>query len=136
MTGRQRQLVQATFQRIKPIQDLTASLFYARLLELDPSLKWLFKVDLKQQGRRLMLMINLAVKRLERLDDLPLEPQKTGFCPPACGFEQHRCQHVRPALLWTLEYGLGTAFTPEVKEAWSTFYGLLAEPLEDVAMAI
>ena len=30
------------------------------------------------------------------------------------------------ALLWTLEKGLGDQFTPSVKEAWATVYGLLA----------
>ncbi len=29
-------------------------------------------------------------------------------------------------VLWTLEKGLGDQFTPSVKEAWATVYGLLA----------
>ena len=34
---------------------------------------------------------------------------------------------VGAALLWALEQGLGADFTPEIKEAWATVYGLLAE---------
>ena len=33
---------------------------------------------------------------------------------------------VAGALLWTLEMGLGEAFTPEVKVAWTAVYGVLA----------
>ena len=40
---------------------------------------------------------------------------------------------VGAALLWTLEKGLGTAFTPEVKEAWVTVYALLATTMKNAA---
>jgi nitric oxide dioxygenase len=33
---------------------------------------------------------------------------------------------VGETLLWTLEQGLGEAFTPEVKEAWTEAYALLS----------
>jgi len=33
-------------------------------------------------------------------------------------------------LLWTLERGLGAAFTAEVKEAWITVYELLADTMK------
>ena len=40
---------------------------------------------------------------------------------------------VGAALLWTLEMGLGRAFTPEVKDAWATVYGLLATTMKTAA---
>ena len=36
---------------------------------------------------------------------------------------------VAQALLWTLEQGLKDDFTPEVKEAWTTVYTLLADTM-------
>jgi hemoglobin-like flavoprotein len=39
------------------------------------------------------------------------------------------------ALLWTLEQGLGDAFTPEVRDAWSTAYGWLAFTMQRAAAA-
>jgi hemoglobin-like flavoprotein len=39
------------------------------------------------------------------------------------------------ALLWTLEKGLGSAFTPEMKDAWATVYGILASVMKDAARA-
>ena len=38
---------------------------------------------------------------------------------------------VGSALLWTLEKGLGETFTPEVKDAWGTAYGLLASHMRE-----
>jgi nitric oxide dioxygenase len=40
---------------------------------------------------------------------------------------------VGAALPWTLEKGLGDAFTPETKEAWATVYGILATTMQNAA---
>ena len=50
-----------------------------------------------------------------------------------------RPQHydtVGAALLWTLEQGLGEAFTPDVKSAWTTVYGVLATTMKDAAAKV
>jgi hemoglobin-like flavoprotein len=39
------------------------------------------------------------------------------------------------ALLLTLSQGLGDAFTDEVREAWSTAYGLMASTMSEAAGA-
>ena len=43
---------------------------------------------------------------------------------------------VGAALLWTLQQGLGPAFTPEVKSAWTTVYGLLASTMKAAAQSV
>ena len=40
---------------------------------------------------------------------------------------------VGEVLHWTLEQGLGDAFTPEVKNAWMAVHGLLAGTMKDAA---
>ena len=40
---------------------------------------------------------------------------------------------VGAALLWTLQQGLGEAFTPEVKDAWATAYIILSTTMIDAA---
>ena len=70
MTGKQKRLVQASFEQVKPIADVAARLFYGCLFELDPRLEALFTGDLEEQGRKLMRMIGLAVKGLDKLDEL------------------------------------------------------------------
>ena len=40
---------------------------------------------------------------------------------------------VGAALLWTLEQGLGEAFTDEVHDAWAAAYGLLSAAMIEAA---
>ena len=54
MTPEQKTLVQNSFEQVLPIADVAAELFYGRLFELDPSLRHLFRGDMKAQGRALM----------------------------------------------------------------------------------
>jgi len=42
---------------------------------------------------------------------------------------------VGAALLWTLEQGLGSKFTEDVKTAWATAYGILSQVMKDAAYA-
>ena len=135
MTPRQKQLVQSTFKEITPFAGVAANLFYARLFELDPSLRRLFKGDLQEQGQNLMKMLSLAVKGLDRLDELVPAVRALGERYINYGVQEHHYDTVGAALLWTLEYSLGPVFTTEVKEAWSTVYNLLSEAMQDVAMA-
>src|SRR5258706_11982879 len=50
MTPKQIEIVQSTFTKVAPIVEIAADLFYARLFELDPQLKAMFKGDMKRQG--------------------------------------------------------------------------------------
>ena len=126
-------LVQQTFAAIAPIADDAASLFYHRLFEMDPSLQRLFRGDMAEQRRKLMQMLTVAVKGLHRLDQLVPVVEDLGRRHAGYGVTDLHYETVGAALLWTLEMGLGGAFTPEVKEAWVTVYGLLASTMKGAA---
>ena len=49
MTPRQVALVQESFDKIVPIREQAAALFYERLFDLDPSTRPLFRGDMKSQ---------------------------------------------------------------------------------------
>jgi hemoglobin-like flavoprotein len=133
LTIAQKTLVQASFATIAPIADDAAVLFYRRLFELDPSLKALFRGDMAEQRKKLMQMLTAAVKGLDRLDQLVPVVQELGRRHVVYGVADSHYDTVGDALLWTLEKGLGRGFTPEVKEAWVTVYGLLATTMRDAA---
>ena len=133
MTPKQKMLVQATFEKVAPIADDAAALFYGRLFSLDPSLAGLFSGDMKEQGRKLMRMIGMAVNGLDRLDELVPLVQNLGQRHVGYGVKAQHYDTVGSALLWTLEKGLGPDFTPEVKDAWATVYTLLAKTMKDAA---
>ena len=133
LTVHQKTLVQDSFAIVAPIADDAAALFYRRLFELDPSLQRMFRGDMAEQRRKLMQMLTAAVKGLDRLDQLVPVVQDLGRRHATYGVEDRHYETVGAALLWTLEKGLGKAFTPETKEAWATVYGVLATTMQDAA---
>ncbi len=133
MTPRQKELVQSSWAQVVPIADTAASLFYGRLFELDPSLKPLFTSDIKEQGRKLMTMITVAVKGLDDLNALVPAVQALGKRHTGYGVKDEHYATVATALLWTLEKGLGDAWNDEVKEAWVAVYTILADTMKKAA---
>lgn len=133
MTPDQIKLVQNTFKTVAGISEQAAELFYGRLFELDPSLKRLFKGDMKDQGKKLMATIGVAVSSLTNLDKILPTVQQLGASHIGYGVEDKDYDTVGAALLWTLEKGLGSAFTPDVKAAWTETYTILASVMMDAA---
>jgi hemoglobin-like flavoprotein len=133
LTVAQKDLVQNSFKSIATIADDAAILFYQKLFELDPSLKPMFRGDMAEQRKKLMQMLTAAVKGLDRLEQLVPVVQDLGRRHGAYGVQESHYDTVGAALLWTLEAGLGRDFTPEVKEAWTAVYVLLATTMKDAA---
>lgn len=133
MTSRQIELVQSTFRSIIPIAEQAAALFYARLFELDPSLRPLFRGDMHSQSRKLMDTLGLAVGHLDRPAVLLPLVRQLGARHVDYGVKDHHYATVGNALLWTLGQGLGPAFDREVEEAWTEVYTLLANTMRTAA---
>jgi hemoglobin-like flavoprotein len=133
LTLTQIELVQSTFAIIAPIADDAAALFYRRLFEIDPSLQQMFRGDMTAQRQKLMQMLTAAVKGLPRLDRLVPVVEDLGRRHAGYGVIDEHYDTVGAALLWTLEKGLGSAFTPEVKDAWTTVYSILASTMKNAA---
>jgi hemoglobin-like flavoprotein len=129
----QKVLVQRSFAAVVPIADDAAVLFYRRLFELDPSLERMFRGDMTEQRRKLMQMLTAAVKGLDRLDKLVPVVEDLGRRHAGYGVADAHYDTVGAALLWTLEKGLGDAFTADVKDAWVAVYGLLAGTMKNAA---
>ncbi len=136
LTEKQIELVTNSWDKIIPIAEVAADLFYNRLFELDPSLKALFTGDMKQQGEKLMSMITIAVKALNRLDDVVPAIQQMGRRHVDYKVEPEHYNTVGAALLWTLGQGLGDGFTAEVEEAWTVVYGILSTTMIDAANSV
>lgn len=135
MTDEQIELVQGTWAQVEPIAETAASLFYGRLFELDPSLKPMFTSDIKEQGKKLMTMIGMAVKGLNNLSAIVGGVKEMGKRHAGYGVKDEHYDTVAAALLWTLEKGLGDAYTPEVEAAWTETYTLLAGAMKEGAAA-
>jgi hemoglobin-like flavoprotein len=133
MTQKEKQLVQESWARVIPISDIAASLFYEQLFKLDPSLRALFTSDISEQGRKLMAMITIAVNGLENLEKTLPAVRALGSRHAGYGVKDEHYETVASALLWTLEQGLGDAFTEDTRFAWIATYTLISNTMKDAA---
>lgn len=135
MTPEQISLVQESWAKVTPIAETAARLFYDRLFEIAPEVKPYFKGDIKEQGPKLMAMINTAIIALTDLDSIVPAIQAMGKRHAGYGVKPEDYDSVGEALIWTLQQGLGDLFTAETEAAWTTVYGLLATTMKDAAYA-
>ncbi|MGH8444901.1 MAG: globin family protein [Solimonas sp.] len=133
MTPTQAALVLASWSQVYPIRTQAAALFYGRLFQLDPQLRALFRSPIAEQGEKLMAMIDIAVRGLDRLDALLPAVAALGLRHAGYGVQAQHYATVGSALLWTLEQNLGSAYTPEVREAWAAVYSALSGAMLDAA---
>jgi hemoglobin-like flavoprotein len=128
MTPRQENLIRTSWAQVAPIADAAATIFYDRLFELDPSLRPMFAhTDMAGQRRNLMQTLTVVVKSIDRLAEIVPAVQALGRRHAGYGVKPEHFATVGQALLDTLAVGLGEAFTPDVREAWTTAYGVLAD---------
>jgi hemoglobin-like flavoprotein len=130
MTSEQIEIVQSTWREIAPMRSDAATLFYGKLFDLDPSLRPLFRSDIDHQGRKFMSMIAMAVGALPQIETLMPAVQELGRRHAKYGVKAADYETVGAALLWTLEKGLGSAFTAEVRRAWAEAYATLASVMK------
>lgn len=111
---------------VEPIAEQAAELFYNRLFEQNPDIKTMFKSDMKEQGRKLMKTLKIAVSTLNNIEQLIPVVEKLGKGHVGYGVQPKHYDAVGEALMWTLAQGLGEAFTPEAEDAWGAIYDTLA----------
>ena len=133
VTAEQVKLVQDSWAMVEPIADTAATLFYGRLFETAPEVKALFKGDMAEQGKKLMQMIAVAVKGLSNLEAIVPAVQELGKRHVKYNVKEEHYAAVGASLLWTLEQGLGEAYTPETAAAWTAVYGVLSTTMIDAA---
>ncbi len=133
MTPAQVELVQESFRKVVPIAGKAAEMFYDRLFEIAPETRPLFRMDLTSQYDKLVQMLVWVVANLRQIDSILAAVEELGRRHARYEVEPEHYDRVGEALIWTLEKGLGPAFTPEVRDAWIAAYGLLATAMKDAA---
>lgn len=133
MTAEQITLVQGSWTKVVPISETAAELFYGKLFELDPSVRAMFKGDMKEQGRKLIAILNTAVNALTKLETIVPAVQAMGKRHVDYGVKDEHYDTVGEALIWTLAAGLKDDFTDETRDAWLAVYTLVATTMKEAA---
>ena len=126
MTPEEIQLVRLSFLKVMDIKDAAGKLFYDRLFTIAPELRAMFKDDIDGQARKLMDTLAVAIGSLKNSVALTSMLDHLAQRHVKYGVKDEHYAKVGEALLWTLDKGLGAAFTPDVKAAWTALYGAVA----------
>src|SRR5260221_14085164 len=81
MQQKQKEIVRQTWKQLVPIADTSATLFYQRLFEIDPSTRPLFTgTDIPEHRRKLMQSIGLSANVLDQSSEI--RPSLVLHCVP------------------------------------------------------
>lgn len=134
MTPEQIDFVQTSFERAAPAAETLAAAFYARLFEIDPALRPLFKGDIHEQGRRMVRVLAAVVRRLHALDAETLDTVRAlARRHVRYGVEESHYATVGAALLDALGATFGDEFTPALRDAWASAYATLSGVMMEAA---
>jgi hemoglobin-like flavoprotein len=134
MTPEQKRLVRDTWKQVVPVADAAAAMFYHRLFEIDPSTRELFRAtNMVVQRKKLLQTLAFAIGGLDNLDALVSKVEDLGRRHAGYGVTDAHYDSVGAALLWTLEQGLGQAWTQPVAAAWAEVYRLLSGIMRNAA---
>lgn len=126
VSEQQKALVQESFKVVEKISDVAADMFYQRLFDIEPDLRSLFSEDLREQKKKLMGALKVLVNTLDHPDKLIPILEDMGRKHKTYGVVEDHFVPVADALVWTLEEGLGSDFTEEVRHAWTALYSAVA----------
>jgi hemoglobin-like flavoprotein len=139
LTHAHKELIRRSWKLVEPVAESVPDLFYKRLFDIAPQYRSLFSEDMTAQKRKLMAMLSFVVKSIEWPEEFwtdRIAPDQDLVMVVAALGRRHAQLYRVPdeayapvgeALLWTLDYGLGEAFTAEVRDAWATLYGVLSK---------
>ncbi|MUG98493.1 globin [Scytonema sp. UIC 10036] len=131
------ELVEQSFQRVKPHANEFVASFYENLLTAYPEVKPLFaKIDMATQRKKLLNALILVVENLRHPEVLGDVLNSLGVRHIGYGAIPEYYTAVGKALLVTFEQYLQTEWTPEVKQAWEDAFGAIATQMLQGARAI
>jgi hemoglobin-like flavoprotein len=128
MTPRQADIIRRSFDSIWPVRRKVANLFYRRFFELAPDAQRLFPSDMERQHLKLMDMIAAIVGALDERELFQSIITHSGRQHAHFGVSPSHFIAFGEALIWCLEQQFGSAFTPELREAWIALSTMRSNP--------
>lgn len=122
------EVLEKSFERVKPQANDFAFSFYQNLLTDYPQLRPLFaKTNMEEQQQKLMMSLVLVIENLRNPNYLKIILKNLGERHVSYGAIEQHYPMVGAALLKTFESYLGADWTLEVKQAWIDAYGVLVD---------
>lgn len=124
LNATQKQLIKESFDQILMESSSFADAFYNKLLQSNPSIRALFKGDMRTQSKKLLHMLWSVVYSLEHPEKLELFLVHYGKLHKSYGVKPDYFEPFKATLFWALEQKLSASqkFSPETKKAWSLLF--------------
>jgi hemoglobin-like flavoprotein len=139
MKSNQVDALKKSFEQIEVVGQQAGHYFYNTLFEKNPAFKSMFTSDMDLQVEKFLSTLKLIVYSFEASDDgeyrltddmrVPLE--NLGKKHQQLGVNTEMFSPVAEALLKAVEKFSGSAFTPELRKAWSDAYWEIAEAMNN-----
>ncbi|MDF2771186.1 MAG: globin [Geminicoccaceae bacterium] len=135
MTDDQHALVRDTWTRLAPSAERLSAMFYERLFELDPSSQRFFDTAAMpaQRWKFARMLAEIAAVEADPRT-LVRVAASLGRRHAGYGVNATEYAHATVALLWALEQGLGSAWTPPVRDAWTEAVTLVSSLMRRAAV--
>jgi len=133
MDANQVALVQDSFEKAAALGDQVADLFYDELFAIDPTLRAMFKGNMREQKKKLLTTLAFVVRSLHVPEKIMKPAQNLAVKHLDYGVKPEHYTLVGNALLRTLKKGLGAQYTPDVRDAWVEAFRTLAHIMKDAA---
>lgn len=122
------ELLEQSFEQVKPKADDFVSSFYENLFTDYPAAKPLFgSTEMAAQKKKLLGSLVLVVENLRKPEALTGALKGLGSRHVQYGALPEHYPLVGNSLLKTFDQYLGEAWTPETKQAWVDAYGVITE---------
>ncbi|MGB3493466.1 MAG: globin family protein [Elainellaceae cyanobacterium] len=133
-TGLQIELLEESFEKIKPHASEFVPSFYENLFTDYPAAKPLFAhTNMNEQGNKLLASLVFVIDNLRKPGELTGALKGLGARHVKYGALPEHYPLVGNSLLKTFEQYLKSEWTPEIKQAWVGAYGLITEVMLDGA---
>jgi hemoglobin-like flavoprotein len=136
VTPRQKQIICESFPLIREIAIPVSLLFYGRLFDLDPSLRRLFKIDLKEQSKKLVATLDALVEGVDDWEKIVPVLRELGQRHVGYGVKEQHYDTVCSALVWAFGQALQPGFDDEVRAAWTAVIRAVNEQMKIGAAAV
>lgn len=137
MTTEQKNIIKNTWLKIATLDDkVVGALFYDRLFSIAPEVRPLFLNPVPEQSKKLMVMLHFMVRNVDQPNEISTTISALAKRHDGYSVKPYHYAIAGNALLWTLEQGLGTVWSDEVKEAWAVFYTQVSETMISVQQSV
>ena len=119
MTPREKQIVSESFPLIREMAIPVSLLFYGRLFDVDPMLRQLFKIDMKEQSKKFVAMLDAIVECIDDWERIVPVLHQLGQRHVAYGVKEQDYNTLCSALVWAFGQALQPGFDNEVRAAWT-----------------